>query len=157
MDKDTQSSLRLIIKNALGMPSGSVRPYKLNQPVEGDNIALVGVVSVENEGWAEINHQEPTQDHQQLKEVGIEVNFLGENAANLASLLPVIFQRPDIQEQLSALDLSYLYCDEARDLSYLEADSVTRYQMVFYLSTLATSTASVPSLSQVAINVTTEN
>ena len=77
--------------------------------------------------------------------------------STIPSLLPVIFQRPDIQEQLSALDLSYLYCDEARDLSYLEADSVTRYQMVFYLSTLATSTASVPSLSQVAINVTTEN
>lgn len=157
MDKATQSALRVIIKNALDMPSGSVRQYKLNQPVEGDNIALVGVVSIENDGWAETQHQASAQAHQQLKEIGIEVNFLGEDAATLASLLPVIFQRPDIQAQLSALSLSYLYCDEARDLSYLETDNVARYQVVFYLSALVASTAVVEPLSQVDINVTTEN
>lgn len=157
MDKATQSALRVIIKNALDMPSGSVRQYKLNQPVEGDNIAIVGVVSIDDEGWAETQQQENIQSHQQLKTIGIEVNFLGDNAATLASLLPVIFQRPDIQEQLSALNLSYLYCDEARDLSYVEIDNVARYQVVFYLSALVTATTNVEPLSQVDINVTTQN
>lgn len=158
MDKPTLSALRVLIKNALGMPSGSVRPYKQNQPVEGgDNIAVLGVISVENEGWAEVQHQSANQDHVQLKEIGIEVNFLGESAATLASLLAVVFQRPDIQEQLSALNLSYLYCEEARDLSFLETDNVVRYQVIFYLSSVVSSTADINSLVSVDIDVTAEN
>lgn len=157
MDKPTLSALRVLIKNALDMPSGSVRPYKKNQPVEGDNIAVLGVISIENEGWAEVQHQSAIQDHVQLKEIGIEVNFLGENAAVLANLLPVVFQRPDIQEQLSALNLSYLYCEEARDLSFLETDNVIRYQVIFYLSSVVSSTADINSLVSIDIDVTAEN
>lgn len=123
-----ESKLRVLIKDLLGMPSGSVRP-RGNQPIEGDNIAIVYVSDVENRGWSGGN-----ADAKQMSIATITIDFLGSKAKHYARQLKPAMQSSYAIEQMLKLDMGFVDCDAGRDLTALELDQIDRYQVKMQLS-----------------------
>lgn len=156
MNESTQSALRVLIRDLLNMPLGSVRPADKCQPVEGETLASVKVSEVEVIGWAGVSQDDEAQTRQQTVNVTLTIEFLGDEASSLVSLLPVVLQQPDAQARLTALNIGYLGAEPARDLSALELDRWSRYQINVQLSTLVSSTINVIPLENINIAITAD-
>ena len=128
MDKNIQSSLRVLIKDLLGMPSGSVRPQD-NQPIEGNNFAIVRVSDTEYRGWAG-----GSENAQQQAIDTVTIDFFGVRASNYAGQLKLAMQTPYAIEHMTKLGLGFIDCDTARDLTALELDRIDRYQIKMRIS-----------------------
>lgn len=128
MNKNIQASVRVLIKDLLGMPSGSVRPQD-NQPVEGNNFAIMRVAESNPIGWGGSN-----DGSVQSVIDTITIDFFGVRASHYASQLKIAMQSPYATEQMYKLGLGFIDCDAGRDLTALELDQIDRYQVKMRLS-----------------------
>lgn len=130
MDKNIQSGLRVLIKDLLSMPSGSVRPQD-NQPIEGNNFAIMRVTDTEYRGWAG-----GSENAQQQAIDTVTLDFFGVRASNYAGQLKIAMQTPLGVEGMTKLGLGFIDCENARDLTALELDQIDRYQVKMRVSYL---------------------
>ena len=129
MNEITQNKLRLLILTLLGMPDGSVRPADDSQPTEGDEYAIVQVSDMETQGWGGGN-----KDSYQTGMATLTIDFMGDRAARNAHALPLAMQTNYATDMLIGLNVGFLGCSSARDLTSLEIERVSRYQIKMQLS-----------------------
>ena len=153
MNEITQAAVRVLIRDLLAMPMGSVRPGNQSQPTEGQTIACMVISELDSVGWSAVSQQDTTQTHQQIVNVTATLDFLGDEAQTLANRLSVVMQRPDAQERLNALNIGYLGADSVRDLSALELDRLSRYQVKMQFSTLVSTIADVAHLETLTMGI----
>lgn len=128
MNDDMQASLRVLIMTLLGMPSGSVRPFD-NQPTEGDSYAIMSEPDMQPLGWAG-----DSVDAYQTGIASFTIDFIGNNAGYLAGALKKVMQSYYASDVLQGLNLGFIDCSQARNLSMIELERTTRYQVVLTLS-----------------------
>lgn len=129
MNETTQIELRVLIQTLLGMPEYSVRPADDNQPTDGFDYAIVQVSDMEAQGWGGGN-----KDSYQTGMATLTIDFMGDKAARNAHALPLAMQTNYAVEAMVKLNLGYLGCSSARDLTSLEIERVSRYQIKMQLS-----------------------
>ena len=129
MNKDLQGDLRQLIQMLLSMPEGSVRPANANQPNEGDDYAIMQVTRMTPTGWG-TNGAISTQ----AGEAMITLDFFGKNSLHNASRLPMAMKSYYATNQLIGLNLGYMTCSDARDLTALEFERKSRHQVRLTLS-----------------------
>ena len=133
MNDDKLIELRVLIQNVLGMPEYSVRPADESQPIDGSDYAIVQLSDTQSKGWASgglILKQSGT--------VALTIDFMGDNAKQYANQLSLAMQSRYAVDTLLSLDMGYLECSPARDLTALELERVKRYQVKLQLSYLST-------------------
>lgn len=132
MDNNTQIELRVLIQQLLGMPENSVRPADVSQPRTGSEYAIVQVSDMEAQGWGG-----SSKDAYQTGVATLTIDFMGDRAARNARALPLAMQTNYATDTLIALNVGYLGCDMARDLTSLEIERISRYQIKMQLSYVA--------------------
>lgn len=128
MNKDLQGDIRQLIQMLLNMPIGSVRP-SANQPNEGDEYAIMKVTRMTPTGWGTNG-----QISNQVGEAMLTLDFFGKNSLHNASQLPMAMRSYYATNQLIGLNLGYMTCSAARDLTALEFQRKSRHQVVLTLS-----------------------
>lgn len=132
MDNNTQIEVRVLIQTLLGMPEHSVRPADTSQPIVGSDYAIVQVSDMETQGWGG-----SSKDAYQTGIATLTIDFMGDRAARNARALPLAMQTNYAVDTLIALNVGYLGCDMARDLTSLEIERISRYQIKMQLSYVA--------------------
>lgn len=129
MNEVTLIEIRVLIQTLLGMPEYSVRPADDSQPTDGSEYAIVQVGDMETQGWGG-----GSKDAYQTGIATLSIDFMGDRAARNARALPLAMQTNYAVDTLIALNVGYLGCDMARDLTSLEIERVSRYQIKMQLS-----------------------
>lgn len=129
MNENTQIELRVLIQTLLGMPEYSVRPADDNQPTDGFDYAIVQVSDMESQGWGG-----GSKDAYQTGMATLTIDFMGDRAARNAHALPLAMQTNYATDTLIGLNVGFLGCSSARDLTSLEIERVSRYQIKMQLS-----------------------
>ena len=129
MNENTQIELRVLIQTLLGMPEYSVRPADDSQPTDGFEYAIVQVSDMETKGWGGGN-----KDSYQTGMATLTIDFMGDRSARNAHALPLAMQTNYATDTLITLNVGYLGCSSARDLTSLEIERVSRYQIKMRLS-----------------------
>lgn len=129
MNETTQIELRVLIQTLLGMPDYSVRPADDSQPTDGFDYAIVQVSDMEAQGWGGGN-----KDSYQTGMATLTIDFMGDRAARNAHALPLAMQTNYATDTLIGLNVGFLGCSSARDLTSLEIERVSRYQIKMRLS-----------------------
>lgn len=129
MNDDKLIELRVLIQTLLGMPIHSVRPADDSQPIDGSEYAIVQVSDTETQGWGG-----SSKDAYQTGTATLTIDFMGNRAARNAHALPLAMQTNYAIDRLFFINLGYLGCSSARDLTSLEIERVSRYQIKMKLS-----------------------
>lgn len=129
MNDDMQDDLRSLIRVILDMPAGSVRPADKNQTSEGNSYAIVQVTQMNPIGWSG-----ESVDAYQTGVADITIDFMGVGALSYANRLPIAMQSFYTTNILLGLNLGYMGCSAARDLTKAELDRISRYRVVLQLS-----------------------
>lgn len=129
MDNNTQIELRVLIQQLLGMPENSVRPADVSQPRTGSEYAIVQLADMVGQGWGG-----SSKDAYQTGVATLTIDFMGDRAARNARALPLAMQTNYAVDTLIGLNIGYLGCDMARDLTSLEIERISRYQIKMQLS-----------------------
>lgn len=129
MNEDLQADLRELVRDLLGMPAGSVRPDNENQPTEGDTYALFEVTEMNPVGWGGSD-----MDAEQLGIATITIDFMGNGSAVNARNLAIAMQSFYAANALMVLDMGFIKCTPARNLSMAELERKERYQVKLMLS-----------------------
>jgi hypothetical protein len=146
MNETVQIEIRVLIQRLLGMPEFSVRPADDNQPIEGSDIAIVQLTDTESQGWAG-----NSSNAYQTSIATLTIDFMGDSSSDRSNALPLAMQTNYANDTLLNLDIGYLDCSSARDLTALEIERVKRYQVKMRLSYATTYSmpATVPTEYQV--------
>lgn len=129
MNESTLIELRVLIQTLLGMPEHSVRPADSSQPTSGSEYAIVQVSDMESQGWGG-----GSKDAYQTGMATLTIDFMGDRAARNAHALPLAMQTNYATDTLIGLNVGFLGCSSARDLTSLEIERVSRYQIKMQLS-----------------------
>lgn len=129
MDNNTQIEVRVLIQQLLGMPENSVRPADVSQPTTGSEYAIVQLTDMEAQGWGG-----SSKDAYQTGIATLTIDFMGDRAARNARALPLAMQTHYAVDTLIGLNIGYLGCSSARDLTSLEIERISRYQIKMQLS-----------------------
>ena len=129
MNENTQIELRVLIQTLLGMPEYSVRPADDSQPTDGLEYAIVQVSDMEAQGWGG-----GSKDAYQTGMATLTIDFMANRASRNAHALPLAMQTSHATDTLIGLNIGYLGCSSARDLTSLEIERVSRYQIKMQLS-----------------------
>lgn len=133
MNDDKLIELRVLIQNVLGMPEYSVRPADESQPIDGSDYAIVQLSDTQSKGWSSGG-----LTSRQSGTVTLTIDFMGNNAKQYADQLSLAMQSRYAVDTLLGLDMGYLECSPARDLTALELERIKRYQVKLQLSCLST-------------------
>lgn len=132
MNESTLIELRVLIQTLLGMPEHSVRPADSSQPTTGSEYAIVQVSDMETQGWGG-----GSKDAYQTGMATLTIDFMANRASRNAHALPLAMQTHYATDTLIGLNIGYLGCNSARDLTSLEIERVSRYQIKMQLSYVA--------------------
>lgn len=128
MDDTKQDALRMLIKNLLGMPYGSVRP-STNQPAEGDSYIIVKESDYNIMGQAGSG-----VGARQSGTVVFTIECMGDNAASNAKQINLAMRTDEANEELTVLGLGFISCNQPKNLTALEMDQIERWQVKLTLS-----------------------
>lgn len=129
MNNEIQSKLRVLIRDLLDMPAGSVRPADINQPTEGDDYAIMQVSDMNNIGWTG-----ESIDAYQTGIATITLDFMGNNAGTYARNLALAMKTFYATNELLKMNLGFMNCGNAINLSAAELERVKRFRVKLMLS-----------------------
>ncbi|MEG2431475.1 MAG: hypothetical protein RSB25_07455 [Acinetobacter sp.] len=153
MNEDLQSKFRLLILDLLGLPDGYVRSADITQPTEGDRYIIVQFNIVNPVGQHGTTHENNIQTVYQNSEITVTLDFFGHDAFTLASTLPNAFRSSVGTYGLDEIGLGFLKANEARNLSALELDRITRYQANYLFSVVSNFSSPLSTLDTVSIGI----
>lgn len=129
MNDEIQSKLRVLIRDLLDMPAGSVRPADINQTTEGDDYAIMQVSDMNNIGWTG-----ESVDAYQTGIATITLDFMGKNAGAYARNLALAMKTFYATNELLKMNLGFMNCGNAINLSAAEIERITRFRVKLMLS-----------------------
>lgn len=129
MNDELQTDIRILIRTLLNMPAGSVRPGNQNQPNEGDEYVIVRLSEMSPTGWGGGG-----KDAYQSGIATFTLDFMGNNASFNARNLAIAMKSFYASSALESMNLGFIHCSAARDLSMIEMDMTPRYQVKLQFS-----------------------
>lgn len=152
MRLEQQKKFRLLILDLLNLPDGAVRQADITQPLEGESYIIVQLNNVVPVGRPATQHKDGIQHVYQNSELTLTLDFFGQEAFTLVNTLPIAFRSSTGVYGLDDLGLGFLGTDPVRNLSTLELDRVTRYQVNYHFSMVSNFTTQLSTLDSVAIH-----
>ncbi|MCH7305623.1 hypothetical protein MMP74_14765 [Acinetobacter sp. NIPH 1869] len=151
MTEEQQKKFRLLVLDLLALPDGAVRPADITQPIEGRNYILVQLSKVVPVGQPMTRHENEIQHIYQNSELTLTLDFFGPDAFTFVNTLPFALKSSSGVYGLDDLGLGFLGTDPVQNLSALELDRITRYQVNYHFSMVSNFSTQLSTLDSVAI------
>lgn len=129
MNHSKQIEIRVLIERLLGMAENSVRPSDQSQPMEGENYATMQVSEVNTLGWSGNN-----ANSKEMKIYNLTLDFMGPLAVDYANDIDMAMKSRYAVDTLISMDMGFIECNSPRNLTALEMDRISRYQIKIQLS-----------------------